>query len=50
VTQVFIYKELFPADKIVAVIVGTARFNDVIAIDIATKTEHRKKGLALMLT
>lgn len=38
------------ADKIVAVIVGTARFNDVIAIDIATETEHRKKGLALMLT
>lgn len=38
------------ADKIVAVIVGTARFNDIIAIDIATEAEHRKKGLGLMLT
>jgi len=31
--------------ELFAGIVGTARFNDVIAIDIATKTEDRKKGL-----
>lgn len=38
------------ADKVIAVIVGTARFNNMIAIDIATEEEHRKKGLGLMLT
>jgi len=35
---------------IVAVIVGTARYQDVIPIDIETKAEHRKKGLASTLT
>ncbi|MFF2479996.1 GNAT family N-acetyltransferase [Paenibacillus sp. NPDC058071] len=36
--------------KIVAVIAGTASFNDVIAIDIETEEAHRNKGLALLLT
>lgn len=36
--------------SIVAVIVGTARYQDVIPIDIETKAEHRKKGLASILT
>lgn len=33
-------------DRIVAVIVGTASFNKVIAIDIETEELHRRKGLA----
>lgn len=37
-------------DKIVAVIVGTSRFNHYIAIDIATEEEHRKKSLGQILT
>ncbi|RXZ77498.1 GNAT family N-acetyltransferase [Paenibacillaceae bacterium] len=37
-------------NKIIAVIVGTARFNDVIAIDIETEEAHRNKGLGLTLT
>lgn len=36
--------------SIVAVIVGTARYQDVIPIDIETKEEYRKKGLASILT
>lgn len=36
--------------SIVAVIVGTARYQNVIPIDIETKEEHRKKGLAFTLT
>jgi len=38
------------SNKIIAVIVGTARFNDVIAIDIETEEAHRNKGLGLLLT
>lgn len=37
-------------NKIIAVIVGTARFNNVIAIDIATEEAHRNKGLGQILT
>lgn len=33
-------------DKIVAVMVGTASFRNVISIDIETEKEHRRKGLA----
>jgi GNAT superfamily N-acetyltransferase len=33
-------------NRIVAVMLGTASFNHVIAIDIETEEEHRKKGLA----
>jgi RimJ/RimL family protein N-acetyltransferase len=40
----------FHQNKIVAVIVGTARFNDVIPIDIETDKQHRNKGLASALT
>lgn len=36
--------------RIVAVIVGTARFHNIIPIDIETEEQHRKKGLALALT
>ena len=36
--------------KIVSVIIGTARFNDIIPIDIETDKLHRKKGLASALT
>lgn len=36
--------------SIVAVIVGTARYQNVISIDIETIEEHRKKGLAFTLT
>lgn len=36
--------------SIVAVIIGTARFQNIIPIDIETKEEHRKKGLAYLLT
>ncbi len=36
--------------RIVAVIVGTARFNDIIPIDIETEEKHRNKGLASILT
>lgn len=36
--------------SIVAVIVGTARYQNVIPIDIETKEIHRKKGLASILT
>lgn len=36
--------------SIVAVIIGTARYQNVIPIDIETKEEHRKKGLAYLLT
>ena len=37
-------------DHIVAVIVGTARFNDTLPIDIETDLEHQGKGLAFILT
>jgi len=37
-------------NKMIAVIVGTARFNNVIAIDIETEEAHRNKGLGLLLT
>lgn len=37
-------------NHIVAVIVGTARFNDTLAIDIETIQEHQGKGLAFILT
>lgn len=37
-------------NRIVAVIIGTAAFNNVIAIDIETEEAYRKKGLALVLT
>lgn len=37
-------------NRIVAVIVGTARFKSIIPIDIETENSHRKKGLALALT
>lgn len=33
-------------NRIVAVIVGTASYNNVIAIDIETEEEHRRRGLA----
>ncbi len=33
-------------NRIVAVMVGTACFNNVVAIDIETEEEHRRKGLA----
>lgn len=36
--------------RIVAVIVGTARFHKIIPIDIETEEQHRKKGLASALT
>lgn len=36
--------------SIVAVVIGTARYQDVIPIDIETKVKHRKKGLATTLT
>lgn len=36
--------------SIAAVIVGTARYQNVIPIDIETKEEHRRKGLAYLLT
>ncbi|WP_052350500.1 GNAT family N-acetyltransferase [Paenibacillus gorillae] len=38
------------SNRIVAVIAGTARFNDVIAIDIETEEAHRNRGLALIMT
>lgn len=38
------------ANKIIAVIVGTARFNDTIPIDIETDEAHRRKGLGLIMT
>ena len=37
-------------NRIVSVIVGTARFKNIIPIDIETEDNHRKKGLALALT
>lgn len=37
-------------NHIVAVIVGTARFNDTLAIDIETDKAHQNKGLAFALT
>jgi hypothetical protein len=37
-------------NRIVAVILGTARFKNIIPIDIETENSHRKKGLALALT
>jgi len=37
-------------NRIVAVIVGTARYRSRIPIDIETENSHRKKGLALALT
>ncbi|MNJ54432.1 GNAT acetyltransferase [compost metagenome] len=37
-------------NHIVAVIVGTARFNHTLAIDIETDKEHQNKGLAFILT
>lgn len=36
--------------KIIAVIVGTARFHNIIPIDVETVEQHRKKGLASILT
>ncbi|ROR27151.1 GNAT acetyltransferase-like protein [Mobilisporobacter senegalensis] len=36
-------------NKIVAIIIGTARFNNIIPIDIETEENHRKKGLATAL-
>jgi RimJ/RimL family protein N-acetyltransferase len=36
--------------RIVAVIVGTARFHNIVPIDIETEEQHRKKGLASALT
>lgn len=36
-------------NRIVAAIVGTARFKSIIPIDIETEDNHRKKGLALAL-
>ena len=36
--------------KIQAVVVGTARFQNIIPIDIETAKQHRKKGLASALT
>lgn len=36
-------------NKIIAVIIGTARFKNIIPIDIETEDEHRKKGVALTL-
>ncbi len=36
--------------RIEAVIVGTARFNNIVPIDIETEEQHRKKGLAFILT
>ncbi len=36
-------------NRIVAVIVGTASFNNVITIDIETEEKHRRKGLAYFL-
>lgn len=37
-------------NKIVAVIVGTSNYNNIIPIDIETDENHRKKGLASVLT
>ncbi len=37
-------------NRIVAVIIGTARFKNIIPIDIEIEDSHRKKGLALALT
>ena len=37
-------------NKIIAVIVGTGRFNNIIPIDIYVEEEHRNKGLGLILT
>jgi len=36
--------------RIVAIIVGTARFNNIIPIDIETEEQHRKNGIASALT
>ena len=36
--------------RIVAVIIGTARFNNIIPVDIETEDNHRNKGLASTLT
>lgn len=36
----------FLENRIVAVMVGTAHFNNVIPIDIETEENHRRKGLA----
>lgn len=41
---------LLDGPRIVAVIVGTARFHDVIPIDIETEADYRGKGLGLYLT
>lgn len=37
-------------NRIVAVIIGTSRFKNIITIDIETEDKHRKKGLAIVLT
>lgn len=37
-------------NKIVSVIIGTARYHNIIAIDIKTEEQHRMKGLAYELT
>lgn len=36
-------------NRIIAVIIGTARFKNIIPIDIETENEHRKKGVSLAL-
>lgn len=36
-------------NRIIAVIVGTARFKNIISIDIETENDHRKKGIAFTL-
>lgn len=37
-------------NRIVAVIIGTSRFKNIITIDIETEDKHRNKGLAIALT
>lgn len=38
------------SNRIIAVILGTAKFNEIIPIDIETEEVHRNKGLELILT
>ncbi|MGL1890572.1 MAG: GNAT family N-acetyltransferase [Spirochaetaceae bacterium] len=45
IAYVALYKK-----RIVAVIVGTATFNNIIPIDIETEKQHRNRGLASILT
>jgi GNAT superfamily N-acetyltransferase len=37
-------------NRIIAVVVGTSHFNNIIPIDIETEEEHRRKGLAYAMT